>query len=334
MASLGHIAVGAMASRISDASPVGRPSFAAVAFWSALAFLPDVDTIGFSLGVPYEAEWGHRGATHSLAFALAIGVAVGLCARLFRRPAVWLGAMAGVVVASHPLLDILTNGGLGCALFWPFDDTRYFAPWRPIPVAPIGLAFFSPFGLAVAIWEAVIFGPLWWYAFRKRRIGSTRAIALRAAGVGLWMLALWLLTSTDPFRERIIAAVLRDSTEYAPGFSERRFGGIARDHTEADVRLRLGEPFREFMFFGGGADACAQVGLNGGTVERTNPPDRCQRRGVRVGLPRRAVIDAVGQPENSCWAYSQSRNGGFFSARGVCFVNGRVDEVIRRWDRD
>ena len=24
----------------------------------------------------------------------------------------------------------------GCAFFWPFDLTRYFLPWRPIPVAP------------------------------------------------------------------------------------------------------------------------------------------------------------------------------------------------------
>lgn len=242
--------------------------------------------------------------------------------------------MAAVVVASHPLLDILTDGGLGCALFWPFDGTRYFAPWRPIPVAPIGLAFFSPFGLTVAIWEAVIFAPLWWYAFRKRGASSTRAIALRTSGAGLWIVMLWLLTSTDPFRERILAAVLRDTTEYTPGFSEEGFAAIDRDHTEADVRSRLGEPFREFLWFGGGADACTQVGLNRGVVERANPPDACARRGVHAGLSRQAVIDAIGQPESWCWPYSQSRNGGFFSARGVCFVDGRVDEVIRRWVRD
>ena len=40
----------------------------------------------------------------------------------------------------------MIDGGLGCALFWPFDLTRYFAPWRPIPVAPIGMDFFSPHG--------------------------------------------------------------------------------------------------------------------------------------------------------------------------------------------
>jgi len=76
--------------------------------------------------------------------------------------------MASLVLVSHPLLDTLTDGGLGCALFWPFDLTRYFAPWRPIPVAPIGLAFFSPFGLFVAAVELVIFAPLFWFALTPR----------------------------------------------------------------------------------------------------------------------------------------------------------------------
>jgi inner membrane protein len=44
---------------------------------------------------------------------------------------------------SHGLLDALTNGGLGVAFFAPFYDTRYFFPWRPIAVSPIGTGFFS-----------------------------------------------------------------------------------------------------------------------------------------------------------------------------------------------
>jgi inner membrane protein len=66
------------------------------------------------------------------------------------------------------LLDTLTNGGLGCALFWPFDRTRYFAPWTPIPVSPIGLAYLSPYGLFVASAELVLFAPLIWFALRSR----------------------------------------------------------------------------------------------------------------------------------------------------------------------
>jgi inner membrane protein len=52
--------------------------------------------------------------------------------------------------ASHGLLDAMTDGGRGVALFWPFTARRYFLPWRPIPVAPIGIGFLSGEGLAIA----------------------------------------------------------------------------------------------------------------------------------------------------------------------------------------
>ena len=83
-------------------------------------------------------------------------------------PALRTGLFAAVVLATHPLLDTLTDGGLGCALFWPIDLTRYFAPWRPIQVAPIGLAFLSSYGAIVAMSEIVLFLPLFVFALRTR----------------------------------------------------------------------------------------------------------------------------------------------------------------------
>ena len=53
-----------------------------------------------------------------------------------------------VATASHGLLDMFTNGGLGVALFWPFTDARYFFPLRAIDVSPIGLhGFLGPAGI-------------------------------------------------------------------------------------------------------------------------------------------------------------------------------------------
>ena len=52
--------------------------------------------------------------------------------------------------ASHALLDAMTNGGLGVAFFSPFDNSRYFLPWRPIQVSPIGISnFLSEWGISV-----------------------------------------------------------------------------------------------------------------------------------------------------------------------------------------
>lgn len=144
-----------------------------MAFWAALSLLPDADAIGFHFGVRYADEWGHRGATHSFAFAAGIAVLVALTTPLFRRARARSAAFALAVVASHPLLDTLTTGGLGCALLWPVRLTRYFAPWRPIPVAPIGFAFFSSRGLSVAMVELLLFLPCILYALWPERSGAS-----------------------------------------------------------------------------------------------------------------------------------------------------------------
>ncbi len=73
----------------------------------------------------------------------------------FKSPALW----AGLFTLSHGLLDALTDGGLGIAFFAPFNETRYFFPWRPIMVSPIGLSqFFSSWGLGVLLSELIWIG--------------------------------------------------------------------------------------------------------------------------------------------------------------------------------
>lgn len=176
MASIGHVAVGMLAARAYGNRP-GRSTASRVgslALWSGLSLLPDADVIGFGFGVLYADEWGHRGATHSVSFALVVGACVALLMKTRGQSFVRAFALASTVVVSHPLLDTLTTGGLGCALGWPFDSGRYFAPWRPIPVAPIGLRFFSPRGLQVALIELALFLPVFALALwpRRRRLDS------------------------------------------------------------------------------------------------------------------------------------------------------------------
>lgn len=170
LASIGHIAVGMAAAR---ACRRGRSTrwalLTAMVIWSGLSLLPDADVLGFQFGIKYGDPWGHRGATHSIVFALAIAVLCALLARAFKVSPVRTAAVAAVVVGSHGLLDTLTDGGLGCALLWPFDTHRYFAPWNPIPVAPIGRHFFSKAGLSVALRELALFSPFFGYALWPRK---------------------------------------------------------------------------------------------------------------------------------------------------------------------
>jgi inner membrane protein len=177
MASIGHIVVGMAAARFSrHRRPTTWTPFGAAVLWSGLSLLPDADVFGFRLGVHYEDPWGHRGATHSFVFALGVALVALAIAKAARLPPVRTALIALVVVSSHVLLDTLTDGGLGCALLWPFSDERFFAPWTPLPVAPIGRAYLSGEGLRVAAVELVAFAPLlayalWpaWAKYRARR---------------------------------------------------------------------------------------------------------------------------------------------------------------------
>jgi inner membrane protein len=122
----------------------GRARWLSLRVLGYLAMLPDADVVGFRFGVAYESGLGHRGLSHSLAFA-AVSSAVGAAVIAWRTQATaWsrrlaLYAMCFVAAATHPLLDMLTDGGYGCALFAPVSWERLFFPWTPIPVSPIGL---------------------------------------------------------------------------------------------------------------------------------------------------------------------------------------------------
>ena len=169
MASIGHVLVGAAASKAyRTGQRTAWSPIAATVLWSALSLLPDVDVIGFRFGVRYADPWGHRGATHSFAFALAIAMLTWFVAKAARLPPWRTAVVALGVVASHALLDTMTDGGLGCALLWPFSNRRFFAPWRPIPVAPIGRAFFSARGVRIALTEVVAMSPFLIYALWPR----------------------------------------------------------------------------------------------------------------------------------------------------------------------
>ena len=139
------------------------------------AIAPDLDVVGFRLGIPYDHPLGHRGLSHSIPFAAAFAGVVTLLA--FPRPLdalprsrAWLYLF--LATASHGLLDACTDGGLGVALLAPFDARRIFFPFRPIAVSPLGIAaFLSARGAAILASELV-----WVWA----------PCALLAGGLLLW----------------------------------------------------------------------------------------------------------------------------------------------------
>ena len=116
--------------------------------------IPDIDVVGFRFGVHYGDFLGHRGFTHSLTFAVLLAASAVIVAFPNGVPGLsrlTLLAYLFLASASHGFLDAMTDGGLGVAFFAPFNNNRYFFPWTPIHVSPIGFRrFFSARGLAVA----------------------------------------------------------------------------------------------------------------------------------------------------------------------------------------
>jgi len=141
-----------------------------------LAVAPDLDTPAMRLfDIPYRSFWGHRGFFHSPFFMLLFcGALAAVAARKhgWRAWASLTVLWAGCAI-THPLLDMLTDGGAGVLALYPFSKHRYFFPWHPIHVSPLGIArFFThagyilksemPFDLA-----ALVVGVIAWIANRK-----------------------------------------------------------------------------------------------------------------------------------------------------------------------
>ena len=105
-----------------------------------LAVIPDLDVAGRAFGVSAETLLGHRGISHSIGFATLLTMLTALAVK-----APWQRSLPFLFLCavSHGLTDMLTDGGKGIALFWPLDDERMFAPFRPIEVSPILLRGFE-----------------------------------------------------------------------------------------------------------------------------------------------------------------------------------------------
>ncbi len=135
---------------------------------------PDIDVIGFKFGIPYGSQWGHRGFTHSLVFALCLASLLTYFHKQLQSKPWTVFWLCFASCGSHAFLDAMTNGGLGVALFWPFSSGRIFSPFMPIQVSPIGVgSFFSEWGLRVIASELI------WVLIPALVIGTIGAVIRR-----------------------------------------------------------------------------------------------------------------------------------------------------------
>ena len=93
---------------------------------------PDLDSLTHHFfGVDANSIYGHRGLSHSFVVAVAVGAFVASFRRMMRAEYLRAVVVIGAAVASHGLLDMMTDGGRAVAYWWPMSSARYFADWRP-----------------------------------------------------------------------------------------------------------------------------------------------------------------------------------------------------------
>ena len=124
MDSLTHICLGACIGEIALGKRLGKKAL----IWGAVAqSLPDIDIAAGLFVSPDRDLLFHRGITHSLIFAIIVGLLTVLLARRMHRttilPAGLLIAFFVSQIALHDLLDTCNSYGTG--LLEPFNHTRF-----------------------------------------------------------------------------------------------------------------------------------------------------------------------------------------------------------------
>ena len=126
-----HAIAGAAAGALYQ-SPHSRRRVITLAAICAVA--PDLDLIGWPLGVSTFTLWGHRGLTHSIAFAVVLGVAVAaLLPMATRRERAVAATVLILATGTHSVLDAMTTYSPTGPAFWaPFSNERYRFSWMPL----------------------------------------------------------------------------------------------------------------------------------------------------------------------------------------------------------
>jgi inner membrane protein len=154
------------------------PSWAIPAIAGVLGVISDVDVLWYR-DFPYESAFSHRGISHALlTLFLCASALAAVIARTCSRAAAQLGLIWAVSAITHPLLDMLTDGGRGIMVLFPFSPERLFFSWRPIHVSPISaLRFFSQAGYILK---------------------SELPFCLAAVAIGVSMFLLWTPATQQP----------------------------------------------------------------------------------------------------------------------------------------
>ena len=136
------------------------------------AAAPDLDLIGWPLGISPESLLGHRGLTHSVPFAIVLGglATIFFLPSLIRRERITAACLLVLATATHGVLDAMTSYAPTGPAFWaPFTNQRYRFSWTPLTGLGGARTDFGREFLLVCLPALVLIALIAW----RRRTAST-----------------------------------------------------------------------------------------------------------------------------------------------------------------
>jgi inner membrane protein len=188
-----HVAVPLIARRAVDVDEKLQRRLGVVAV--IVSIWPDLDYATLPFEVRPNDLLGHRGLTHSIFVAIAIGLAASLLFPKTTRKR--MASFLVLVALSHPIIDAFTSGDLGVALFWPLTRARFLSPLPLVATCPVGLdEWLGYWGVLTIANEALyIVTPVALAVAYRRWPERRRRLAIYA---GVWLLGLVTLRVTMP----------------------------------------------------------------------------------------------------------------------------------------
>ena len=243
---LTHAALPVIARRLAAVPEGLQRRLAAVA--AVCACLPDLDLLSYAFDVRTTDAWGHRGATHSLLAAAVLAlVAAALLFPSERRSRprfLRVFAFLFLATAAHGLVDTLTTGEVGVALFSPLWNGRVLAPIGLVPVTPLGVPeVLGRWGALTVFDEALFFVAPCWLLVQALLARRARAATAPAGGTVGAETASRSGPSDAPARPELTGtAPRRAAPDAAPGKPPRAGGAEASGGTATP--LAAAEPLR------------------------------------------------------------------------------------------
>ncbi|MFQ5924341.1 MAG: metal-dependent hydrolase [Anaerolineales bacterium] len=141
-----------------------------------LANLPDLDFIPQLL----LNERFHHGPTHSVLFVLVVAATAWILATAYaRKHRGAIVALTLMLYASHLILDLLSQGGYGIQLFWPFSSQYIQSPVQIFPPVRYSRGLIDPSHLQFVAFElaytALVIGAVWTVQLLKRLVEGRRS---------------------------------------------------------------------------------------------------------------------------------------------------------------